>query len=157
MKMSLARNLLSSSCGRHATRLHIMWIHARILPTFDLNMALSIAIGASVEPEVIGELYDMLLQHFAPKDIKPVPRQLFVYAGDAAFVEHHVYKEWLKSYLKYISWYYLLTVNRGKLDVFLKPPLYNREYRNRSPEPEKARSFGVMFKLYDWCKKGSKE
>lgn len=55
----------------------------------------------------------------------------------------------MKSYLTYVKWYSLVSVDRGKLDTLLKPPLYNRDYHTKASDPK----VGTTFKLYDWCKR----
>lgn len=58
-----SRGLLSRKCGKHASRLHIMWLHTVVVPSYGIGMALNIALGVWVEPEVMGELYEMRLEN----------------------------------------------------------------------------------------------
>jgi len=87
-------------------------------------MDLLLAGGLPLSPYLLGKLKRYLLERLAPRELKTTPLKLFEFEGMSDFLEYALFMNWVKSWLGYVKWYSLLSVDPSvPLEAFLDSPL----------------------------------
>lgn len=117
---------------------------------------LSVVLGYVPSPEVIGAVIQRLREHFVPREPVEPPLGHFPYPGFRDFLEWSLYQGWMRSYLKYLSWYCKVALNpSADLRDFIDPPVYIRTWHRPKVDLSTFR-FGVMFRVVDWVSEETK-
>lgn len=140
-----SRTYHSRKHGKRVKRLIVMLTWAG-KGDFSLLLALHAVLGAWIPPSVVGRLYDLLLQKFAPKDLVTPPSEVYIQPESEEFVEYTLLQRWMEQYLKYLHWYAKASTRQDSLDVFLQAPVYNR-FWYRVPERESD----TVFRIIHWA------
>jgi len=134
-----SRPLVSSKHGLRARRHLVMLMYARCQNT---ELALTLAVGAWIPPQVFGRIISFMVDYYRPKDLVPPPQEaLFDPDNHGYILEVTLYQGWMRQYLKYLHWYSLLLIN-PRPDEILSAPVYIRTWYSTF-------RFGIMFRLYD--------
>ncbi|XLT13214.1 hypothetical protein HN51_058904 [Arachis hypogaea] len=133
--------------GKRGRRLLVMLLMF-YTKCFSLETSLSIVLGRPIPPQCVGALVHALLEHFAPKELKVPPIEVFAYPGMAEFNEYSVMQGWMRQYLSYLKWYSLLYTRPVSLGDFFEAPVYTDTWFSKSIDPDVFR-FGVAFRVVD--------
>lgn len=75
-----------------------------------ISYLLSIGRGKLINPYLKGIIVDFLRKELRPKELRLVPEE-FVFDGEREISERTVTLNWMKQWLKWLTWYYTVTMD----------------------------------------------
>ncbi|CAL0308088.1 unnamed protein product [Lupinus luteus] len=85
----------------------------------------------------------------APKDLCVYPDEVIVTDGSREFAEYTTLRSWVRQWLNYVKWYYMVAVSPGvTIQDLLDTPFVNRKWQVESTDSQLVR-FGLVWKVFD--------
>lgn len=96
-----------------------------------------------------GILVNFLRREMAPKDLCLYPDEVIVTDGSREFAEYTTLRSWVRQWLNYVKWYYMVAVSPGvTIQDLLDAPFVNRKWQVESTDSQLVR-FGLVWKVFD--------
>lgn len=152
-----SRPLRSRAHGFRARRYLVLLAYTWVSEySLSIDVAIGLSLGFMIHPSVVGMLWHHLWSELAPKELQLPPSEVYPYPGMMDFNEYSLYRGWMKQYLNYLRWYYLLALTPGSLNDFLDAPVYTKTWHVSTVDLSTYR-YGLLFRLYDLAVKLSAE
>jgi len=82
-----------------------------------------------------GILVHFLRREMAPKDLCLYPDEVIVTDGSREFAEYTTLRSWVRQWLNYVKWYYMVAVSPGvTIQDLLDAPFVNRKWQMESTD-----------------------
>ncbi|OIV98280.1 hypothetical protein TanjilG_09914 [Lupinus angustifolius] len=84
-------------------------------------------------------------------DLRLYPDEVIVTDGSREFTEYTTLRSWVRQWLNYVKWYYMVAVSPGvTIQDLLDAPFVNRKWQVESTDSQLVR-FGLVWKAYLLC------
>lgn len=114
----------------------------------QLPLEFLIGRGSPLNPYLKGKMVAYLLREIRPKEIKLFPQEL-VFDGEREILERTVLFNWMKQWLRWVSWYHTEAQSPTvSLDQLLNAPICASSWK-RSNVDINLYKFGLVWRLYD--------
>ncbi|KAF1856789.1 hypothetical protein Lal_00042287 [Lupinus albus] len=82
-------------------------------------------------------------------DLCLYPDEVIVTDGSREFAEYTTLRSWVRQWLNYVKWYYMVAVSPGvTIQDLLDAPFVNRKWQVESTDSQLVR-FGLVWKVFD--------
>nr|QLA48210.1 hypothetical protein [Medinilla magnifica] len=104
--------------------------------------------GKPLNPYLRGRLVSWLLKELKPKDLRLFPEKM-VFDGEREILERTVLHNWMKQWLRWLSWCHTLN-QRGvsSINELFEAPICARSWKRQNFDPNRLK-FGLLWKCYD--------
>lgn len=93
-------------------------------------------------------IVDFLRKELKPKDLRVIPGEL-TFENHVELMEHTLVLNWMKSWLRYVHWYYTVAMDLDPdLAKLFEVPLVETSWKGTKLNKDLYR-FGLIWKVYD--------
>lgn len=141
---------LGSIYHKRSKKLERLWF-GFTRPSYDTPLLFDLWLGRGSlpSPYLRGLIIEYLRRVLRPRDLQMVP-DLYSFECEIEFLERTMFRQWLKQWLSWVSWYHLTAWASDPIlvDLLLSCPIVEISWRRRTCNQELVR-FGHLWKIFD--------
>lgn len=123
-------------------------IAAKPFRSGQLPLEFRLGRGNPINPYLRAKMIAYLRREFKPKEIRFLPEEL-VFDGEREILERTVLLNWMKQWLRWVSWYHTVALSpEVSIDALFDAPICAVSWKRSTFDPSIFK-FGLFWKLYD--------